>query len=288
MIRYFFDAYLPISGLSHLERDSNEFPTFNAMVGELMREETQSFLEHIIFDGAGDWKTALTAPYSFMNDKLANFYGINGVSGSHFRQVPTDANQRKGLLTHAGVMAGTIHSQKTNPVTRGAYVMKKLLCVNIPLPVGDVADEITPPDPNSGATARERFTKHSEDAVCRSCHNLIDPVGLVFENYDPIGLYRTHENNVRIDASGELPGTGVPVNNATELVTMIANDSRTYQCFAYNWANFAYGKTIGASESCIKDTVTKKFTSTGSNIKQLLVDLTQTDAFLYLPSSHRQ
>lgn len=288
MVRFFFDNYLPISSLTDLERDPQEFPTFSSRIGELMREETHAFLEHIIFDGPGDWPSALTAPYSFMNQPLAEFYGISGVFGDEFREVSINTEQRLGLLTQAGIMAGTTHSGKTNPVARGAYVMKKLLCVNIPLPTGDIADQIKPPDPSSGLTARERFGKHSSDPVCRNCHNLMDPVGLVFEHYDPVGLFRTHENNVLIDTSGELPGAGIPVNNALELVTAIAGDERTHQCFAYNWANFAYGKTIGASEACIKDDVETLFKSSDYNIQSLLLNLTQTDAFLYLPADHRQ
>ena len=116
----------------------------------------------------------------------------------------------------------------------------------------------------------------------------MDPVGLVFENYDPVGLYRTHENNVLIDATGELPGPGIPVNNALELVSAIADDPRTHQCFAYNWSNFAYGKTMGASEACINDAITIKFSESGNNVQSLLLELTQTDAFLYLPVDHRQ
>lgn len=288
MIRYFFDAYLPISALNHLERDPVTYPNFNALVGSLMREETQTFLEHVIFSGPGDWASALTAPYTYMNETLARFYGVSGIYGDQFQQVPLDTRQRLGVLTHAGIMAGTTHSGHTNPVVRGAYVMKKLLCVNIPLPTGDILEQIKPPDPSSGLTGRDRYSQHSQDPVCKTCHEKMDPVGLVFEHFDPVGLYRTHENHVLIDASGELPGTGIHVNNAIELVTAIADDPRTHQCFAYNWANFAYGKTLGASEACVKDTVTTNFAAKGYNIRSLLVDLTQTDAFLYLPADHRQ
>lgn len=288
MIRYFFDAYLPISSLNHLERDPVAYPNFNALIGSLMREETQTFLEHHIFAGPGDWASALTAPYTFMNETLAKFYGISGVYGDEFQEVPMDTSKRLGVLTHAGIMAGTTHSGHTNPVVRGAYVMKKLLCVNIPLPTGDILEQIKPPDPSSGLTGRDRYSQHSKDPVCKTCHEKMDPVGLVFENFDPVGLFRTHENNVLIDASGELPGTGIRVSNAVELVQAIADDPRTHQCFAYNWANFAYGKTIGASESCIKEEVTTRFAEKGYDIRTLLVDLTQTDAFLHLPSDHRQ
>lgn len=288
MIEYFFDSFLPISSLSNLERDPKLFPTFSAEIGSLMREEVHTLLQHVIFDGPGDWSSALTAPYSFMNEKLAKFYGVSGVSGNGFRLVQNNDNERLGFLTRAGVMAGTIHSAKTNPVVRGANIMKSMLCVDIPLPTGEVADLVTPPDPNSGATARDRFSQHSTDPVCKTCHKLMDPVGLVFEQFDPVGLFRTHENSVLIDTHGELPGRGVKVENALEMVEAIADDPRTYQCFSYNWANFAYGKTIGTNESCLKDSVEQAFVKSGYDVQVLLLDLTQTDAFLFLPKNHQQ
>ncbi len=288
MVRFFFDNYLPISGLSGLERDRTLFPNFNSEIGALMREETQQFLQYLIFDGPGDWPTALTAPYTFMNEKLADFYGVGGVQGEQFQQVPLDPSQRLGLLTQAGIMAGTTHSTTTNPVARGAYVMKKMLCVNIPFPTGAIAEDIKPPNPDSGATARERFLRHSSEPQCAGCHALMDPVGLVFEHYDPVGLFRTHENNELIDTSGGLPGTNIQVTTAVELVQAIANDERTHQCFAYNWANFAYGKTIGGGETCLKDNIEEMFIESGYDIQTLILNLTQTDSFLYLPQNHRQ
>ncbi len=288
MVEYFFDSFLPISGLSNLERDSELFPTFSAEVGALMRTEVHTLVQHVIFDGPGDWTSVLTAPYSFMDGKLASFYGVEGVSGDRFRKVDVDTNQRLGLLTRAGIMAGTIHSSKTNPVVRGANIVKQMLCIDIPLPTGDVADLITPPDPGSGATARDRFSRHSSDPVCQNCHKLMDPVGLVFEQFDPVGLFRTHENNTLIDTHGELPGSGVQVANAVEMVQAIADDPRTYQCFAYNWANFAYGKTIGVEESCLKSSIERAFVESDYNVKTLLLDLTQTQDFLFLPSNHQQ
>lgn len=283
MLEYFFDSLLPISSLQDLERDPALFPNFSAEIGAAMRAEIHALIQHVMFEGAGDWQSVLRANYSFVNGPLASFYGIGGVSGEQFQLVYTNPDQRKGILTSAGVMAGTTHSVKTNPVARGAYIMKKMLCTEIPLPTGDIADLVVPPDPSSGLTARERFSQHASDAVCQDCHKLMDPVGLVFEQYDPVGLFRTHENGIQIDASGELPGANIPVNNAIELVDAIAADPRTYQCFAHNWANFAYGKTLGGQESCLKDEVARVFEQENYDIQNLLVNLTQTDAFLYLP-----
>lgn len=283
VVRFFFDNLLPISALSALERDETRYPAYSASMGALMREETQTFLEHEIFEGPGTWHDALTAPYTFVNEELAAYYGIEGVTGEEFRKVDLDTSQRLGLLTQAGVVSGTIHSNETNPVTRGSFIVQKIMCIPIPLPTGDVAAEVKPPDPDSGATARERFSKHSEDPVCSGCHTLMDPVGLAFENYDAVGLWRDQENGVTIDASGAVPGVEGTASGPIELVQMIAGKPETEACFSLHWANFAYGRTLGGDDECVTTGIAERFAESGGDIQSLLLELTQTDAFLYLP-----
>ena len=282
-VRFFFDNLLPISALSALERDDTRYPKYTAAIGALMREETQTFLEYEIFEGPGTWPDALTAPYTFVNAELAAYYGIDGVTGDEFQKVDLDTTQRLGLLTHAGVVSGTIHSNETNPVTRGSFVVQKLMCREIPLPSGDVLAEVKPPDPDSGATARDRFSQHSEDPVCAGCHSQMDPVGLAFENYDAIGLWRDTENGVLIDASGQVPGVDGTTATPIELVRAIAEQPQTHDCFAQHWANFAYGQTLGEEAECITTGLAEQFAEAGYDIQTLLLNLTASDAFLYLP-----
>lgn len=283
VIRFFFDGLLPISGLNALERDSELYPTFSSEIGALMHEEVQRFLEYEIFEGSGTWSGALTAPYTFVNEPLANYYNMSGVSGDAFQKVPLDTSQRLGLLTQGGVLAGSIHSNMTNPVVRGAFIVKRLMCKHIPLPTGDTLLEVKPPDPDSGKTNRERYAAHAEDPTCRTCHQFMDPVGLAFENFDPVGLWRDTENGVVIDASGTLPGTGTPTEGPVDLVRKIAEAEDTHACFASKWANFAYGRTLSDGDSCLKEALSENFGESGFDIKKLLVALTQTEAFLYLP-----
>jgi hypothetical protein len=188
-------------------------------------------------------------------------------------------------LTHAGVLAGPIHTNHENPVVRGSFVVQKLLCNPIPFPSGDVAAKVTPPDPNSAATARQRFTQHSLDPVCRACHQNMDPVGYALENFDVIGQYRTQENGVTIDVSGQTALLGeTPFNGAIELGQRIAASEEAQKCFAGQWMNFGYGRTVVDDETCTITNVQNKFKETGYNIKELLLALTQSDAFLYLPT----
>ncbi len=281
VVRFFFDNALPISALQYLERSEERYPTYDAQVGAAMREEVQTFLEHVIFEGAGTWDHALTAPYTFVNGALAAFYGIDGVTGDDFVQVDVDPTQRLGLLTTAGMMAGTIHSNETNPVTRGAFITRGIMCNDIPLPTGDVAEDVVPPDPDSGATARERFNRHSEDPACAGCHAFMDPIGLAFENYDAVGLWRDQENGVTIDASGVLP-TGEEVSGPLEMAQGVANAAGTHACFVTHWSNFAYGRTATAADACTQERLIERFDASGHDIQQLLIDLTQTDDFLFL------
>lgn len=286
VIRFFFDNLLPISGLSDLQRDPSVFPAFSPEIGAAMREETQRFLEYEIFEGGGTWPSALTAPYTFVNGPLASFYGMTGVTGSEFVQVPLDTSQRLGLLTQAGVMAGTVTTNRSNPVLRGSFVINRLLCRKLSLPTDpEILALVQVPDDTSGATARERFSKHSSQAVCRSCHQYLDPIGFALENFDPIGQFRTEENGVPIDASGTLPGSDTPISGAVDLARWLADTAEAQSCFALHWLEFAQGRTMRREDACTREDVDAQFEQSGYDVKELLLSLTQTDAFLYYSDS---
>jgi hypothetical protein len=286
VIRFFFDNLLPINGLTDLQRDPEVFPTFSSDIGAAMREETQRFLEYEIFEGGGTWPSILTAPYTFVNGPLAEFYGMSGVTGDDFVQVPLDTSQRLGLLTQAGVMAGTVTTNRSNPVLRGSFVLNRLLCRKLSLPTDpEILAMVQVPDDTTGATARERFSKHSSQAVCRSCHQFLDPIGFALENFDPVGLYRTEENGVTIDASGTIPGNEEPIRGAVDLAHWLAETADSQSCFALHWLEFAQGRTLGPEDACTRAAVNAAFEESGYNVKEMLLSLTQTDAFLYYSGS---
>lgn len=282
VVRFFFDNLLPISGLSDAQRDPLLFPAFSSDIGAAMREETQRFLEYEIFEAGGTWPSILTAPYTFVNGALADFYGMTGVVGDDFVKVPLDTTQRLGLLTQAGVMAGTVTTNRSNPVLRGSFVINRLLCRKLSLPTDPaVLAMVQVPDDTTGATARERFSKHSSQPVCRSCHSLLDPIGFALENYDPVGQYRTEENGVAIDSITMMPGTGEAIEGGVGLARWLAQTSDAQSCFALHWLEFAQGRTLGRQDVCMREAVDAAFEGSGYNVKDMLLSLTQTDAFLY-------
>lgn len=301
-VAFFFDNFMPIADLAGLARDASLFPTWSSRVGLAMREEIQRVIEHEVFENTqssgphavGSWPALLTAPYTFVNEELFRVYGAstfaagNSVSGADFQKVDLNTGQRLGLLTLGGVMAGSTTSNRTNPVLRGIFVINKVMCMNLELPTG-----LTPPeiDPYSGKTARQRVAKHSQDAFCAACHRVIDPVGLPFENYDPIGGFRASEkwtdptSNVTydtpIDASGAVPGVEGLASNAVELARKLATSELVQNCFASHWMHFAYGRSLDEEDDCNTSSVRGAFKASDYNIKKLLLALTQTDAFLY-------
>jgi hypothetical protein len=278
-VRFFFDNLLPIQGLSTLTR--GDFPEFTGKLGSLMRQETQTFLEHEVFDG-GTWPQALTAPYTYVNEQLAAFYGITGVTGEAFQKVSLDGVKRAGLLTQAGMVAGPIHSNETNPVVRGAFVLNRLMCVKVSLPPASLGP-IVPPDAKAGGTARDRFTAHSSNPQCAGCHKMLDPIGFALENFNAIGQWQDQENGQAINVTVDSPQLGT-FSGAVELGKKLAEYPDAQVCFASNWANYAYGRGTEDQDACTLQQLQERFTATNYNIKELLVQLAQTDTFLYLPA----
>jgi hypothetical protein len=280
VVRFFFDSLLPIQALGSLTRTEN-YGGFTQEIGHLMRQETQTFLQDQVFNG-GSWTAALTAPHTFVNDKLAAFYGIANVTGSEFRQVPLDGQKRAGLMTQAGMLAGPIHSDPNNPVVRGAFVLNKLLCVKISTPPPELGP-IVPPDPNIGGTSRDRYTEHSKSPACKGCHTMLDPIGFALENFNSVGQWQDMENGKVIDVTVESPQLGA-FSGAVELGKKMAESPEVQGCFVTNWANYAYGRGTDEQDACTMDQLKTQFQAKSSNIKELLLELSQTNTFLYMPA----
>jgi hypothetical protein len=309
VVGYFFENIVPTKEINDTPRDPGQYPMWSSAIGVLMQQETAMLLDYEVFDpaGSGTWPGILTAPYTFVNQALAAYYGMPAVTGEAFQRVPLDTTQRLGFLTHGGVMAGLTHSNHTNPVTRGAYIVNQLMCRGIELP-SNVA--VQPPDPYSAATTRERFSLHSKNPTCAGCHMQLDPLGFALENFDAVGMYRTTENAVTIDASGEVPDmpggdfgtcesgiscagkaegtkyqTACNGSCATELVRRLATNEEVMACFPQRWLDYAYGQTLekdSPDDTCNREALTQSFVASGYNVKQLLVAISQTDGFLYV------
>ena len=206
LVNNFAAQWLYLRNLDSAKPDSRLFPDFDDNLRQAFRRETELLFESVVKDNRSVLDL-LRADYTFLNERLAKHYGIPNVYGSHFRRVELGPNHvRGGLLGQGSIMTVTSYANRTSPVRRGQWILENLLGTPVPPPPVNV-----PPLPENepGAkilTMRERMVQHRANAVCASCHQLMDPVGLATENFDAIGRYRTQsEAGGPVDASGGLP-----------------------------------------------------------------------------------
>ncbi|MEP7049607.1 MAG: DUF1592 domain-containing protein [Pseudomonadota bacterium] len=282
VVRYFHGMLLGTLGLDHLERDAGYYPTFKPGMGALFRQETEKFLDEVVWKGSGDLVGIFTAPYTFVNGPLATFYGLPGITGDAFQKVMLDGSRRAGLLTQASILTVTTPGSRTDPVVRGKWVYTKLLCGKVGDPPANVPKL---PEPTPGQSVRDRLAMHRAVEPCKSCHTLMDPIGFGFEHYDGVGLWRDQDNALPIDDSGEIKGTDAAgtFHGPTELGQKLAKSQAVRSCFVGDWLTFAYGRAETPADSCSRNKLEQAFSASGGNIKALLISLTQTDAFLYRP-----
>jgi hypothetical protein len=280
-IGLFFTEWLRLRNVDKLQKDTALFPSFDLSMGQALREQVELFAQSVILDDGGTSTDLFTAPYTFVNSKLAPLYGVPAPAGSGMMRVSLDPAKRAGLLTHAALLATFAHQNQTDPVSRGKFVRESVLCGTVPAPPPDL--EASAPVVTPGMTTRERFKKHQEDPGCGGCHVLMDPIGLGFENYDPIGQWRDLDNGLPVDATGEVVGTDVAgeFDGAVELSKKLAASDETMACFAKTWLRFALGRSEQPDDAGGLAVIGQRFEAAGSKISELLVAITQTNTFRY-------
>ncbi len=277
----FYTEWLRLRYIDRLQKDTSLFPDFDLTMGPLLREQVERFVQAVILEDGGTATDLLTAPYTFVNDELGAIYGVEGPPGSTLTRVDLDPTQRAGLLTHAAVLATLAHQNQTDPVSRGKFIRESVLCDIVPPPpVGLV---VNPPVVEPGTTTRERFAQHQEDPTCAACHALMDPIGLGFEHYDPLGQWRDMDNGGMVDATGEIVGTDVAgtFDGAVELSQKLANSEQVMDCFAKTWLRFSLGRSEREEDHGALEVVGDKFAASGFKMSELLVALTETETFRY-------
>jgi hypothetical protein len=281
----FHEQWLRLSTLEVVNKDASLFPEFDDDYKQWIAEETLAFLDHLVFDGGGSFRTMFLAEFSFRNPELAAIYGEPAPSGTGFERTAVDTSHRVGLLGHASILSVTSKRNQTSPILRGKLVREQFLCNTMPEPPPNV--DTTPPDVSPDATTRERFAQHTADPACRSCHEYLDPIGFGLEHFDPIGRWRGDENGLPIDATGELvdvDGTDTPFDGVHELAALLADSEQAHQCFVDQWFTFAHGRAPTAGDDCSVSYLADQFSGSDYDIMTLLVELTQTDAFRYRSS----
>jgi hypothetical protein len=277
--------WLGIGDMNGVNKDPQRFPQFGATLVADMLAETATFADHVVRRGDGLLSTLFTADFSFPRGGLFGIYGVTQPAGfTPGTQAALNPSERAGLLTQAAFLATHAHPDQTSPVHRGIAVRESLLCQPLGSPPANV--NTMPPPLSDTTSTRDRFAAHNADPTCASCHTLIDPIGVLFENYDPIGAYRTREGNTTVDASGEVVGgTGSlagPLVGAVELGRRLAASRQAGDCLANQWFRYALGRMEANDDACSLQTIHEGFAASGGNVRQLLTKLAQSDAFRHV------
>ncbi len=242
LIDNFFGQWLELRNLESIHPDPDEFPQFNAQLRRAMATETRLFVQSVMRNDSSILDF-INGKYTFVNERLAKFYGIPGVSGNEFRRVPLDGDERSGVLTQASVLTVTSYPTRTSPVLRGKWILENVLNMPPPPPPPGVGSIDAKPGATAG-TMRQQMERHRADPMCAGCHTRMDPLGFAFENYNAIGQWRTHDAGQVIDSSGSLPG-GKLFKGSSELKEILMGNRDTFaECLAEKVMVYALGRGL--------------------------------------------
>jgi len=291
-VKPFLQQWLGLDRLDFFPVDGRKFPRYDAVTSAAVRQEIPRTFAHLLRENA-PLSDLLAADYVIANGALARYYGLDGVFGDEFRRVPLPAGSpRGGLLGMAAVHVMGGNGDATNPVERGAWVLRKLL-----------DDPPPPPPPNIPAigrlsgqvlTTRERLAAHQEAPQCASCHRRIDPIGFGLENFDAAGGWRTEDTyqvviNGRPDPKRKKSWTIDPAGafhkgsvfaDFFELRDLIAARPEAFaRGFTSALVEYALGRPCGFSDEPLVQSIVAAAVSDGYAIRSFIHALVASEPF---------
>jgi hypothetical protein len=279
-LRAFVTEWLGLQHLDTVSKDPMVFTSFSNDVPAAAREETLSLAEHLALTRDGDFRDLLTTRETFVNRRLASIYNVRAplqtrADGFGLVTIPDDS-PRRGLLGHVSILALAAHPTSTSPTLRGKFIREALLCNEVPMPPVNVNTAL--PEPAAGLrTMRERLSRHQADPSCRSCHTLLDPIGLALEHFNGIGSWRPTDVGAAIDASGSLDG--VSYRDALGLGQTIHDAPGFPRCVTTRLYRFAYGRHETDGEEAEVSRLAQDFAYGGYRLRRLMSQIATSAAF---------
>jgi hypothetical protein len=282
LVDNFGGQWLQTRRLAAMTPDRQLFPTFDEELRQAMQQETDLFFTEVMHQDQSVLDF-IDADYTFLNERLARHYGIDGVEGREFRKVTLSGEQpamrhRGGVLTMASVLSITSNPTRTSPVKRGKYVMENLLGTPPPPPPPNV-----PELPEGGAalrgTLKQRMEQHRSNAACAICHKQMDAIGFGLENFDAVGAWREQDGPLPIDASGEL-GVGKSFNGPEELKRLLkAKPGLFIRCLTDRMLTYALGRGLEEFDECTIERIAHAVEKDSYRFSSLVIAIVQSDAF---------
>ncbi len=277
LVDNFGGQWLFLRNLAQFAPDEEVFPEFDESLRAAMQNETELFIQHIVQEDRSILEF-INADYTFVNKRLAQHYGIAGISGEEFQRVSLKGTQRGGLLTQASILTITSNPTRTSPVKRGKWVLDNILGTPPPPPPPNV------PELKEGkelkGTLRQRMEQHREEVLCASCHARMDPIGFGFENFNAIGLYRGIDGKEKIDPTGALI-SGERFSGPAELRSLIVNKRRKefVHCLSEKLLTYALGRGLDWYDKCSTESVMKAVEKGNCRFSSLVMGVVKSPGF---------
>jgi hypothetical protein len=272
----FSGQWLTLRSLANVNPDPKVFPTFDADLRAAMRKETELFFEAILTEDRSILDF-IDADFSFVNERLAKHYGIDGVKGTNFRRIKLPAN-RGGILTQASILTLTSYPARTSPVQRGKWVLETVFNTPPPPPPEDVP--ALEEQKQLKGSLRQVMEQHRTNPVCASCHQRMDPIGFGFENYDAIGRWRDKDGGFVIDPSGVLPD-GKTFKGPAELKTILRSKKELFaRCLSEKVLTYALGRGLEYYDKCAVDKILVELQKSDYRFSTLLAEVVKSEPFL--------
>lgn len=273
----FAGQWLGLRSLEILQPDREKFPTFTEELREDMRTETERFFEHVV---SADRPVTdfLLGDYTFVNERLARHYGIEGVEGNDFVRVSLSGTPRQGVLTHGSILTLTSNPTRTSPVKRGKWVLDNLLA-SPPPPAPPNVPELEAGEKLEG-TLRQRMEKHRDNAMCASCHERMDPIGFAFEHFDGIGAWRERDGSEPVETAGSL-NSGEAFQDHRQLNQILASAKRDdfLRCLSEKLLTFALGRGLEYYDRPAVQAITRQLESGDGRFSTLVMGVVDSVPF---------
>ncbi|MGH9723325.1 MAG: DUF1592 domain-containing protein [Bryobacteraceae bacterium] len=273
----FAGQWLETRNLEVVKPDPQKFPQWNPELREAMKTETRMFFESLLRENR-PLADFLDARYTFLNERLAKHYGVDGVKGPDFRRVDLATDQRGGILSHASVLTVSSYPTRTSPVIRGKYVLQNILGAPPPAPPPDVPALDEEAVGNAGSL-RQQLEKHRSNAICASCHNRMDVLGFGLENYDAIGRWRTMDGKFAVDSSGTLPN-GKSFSTPAEMRTLLKDNLEDFaRCLTGKMLIYSLGRGLQRYDARTVEDIQRKVAVSGYRFQDVIHEIVRSLPF---------
>src|SRR4029077_4761486 len=242
-----------------------------------MKTETRMFFENALRENR-PLSDFLDARYTFLNEKLAKHYGIEGVTGPDFRRVDLTTDQRGGILSHASVLTVSSYPTRTSVVLCGKYILDNILG-SPPPPAPPDVPQLDEKSVGTTASLRQQMEKHRADAMCASCHNKMDPLGFGLENYDGIGKWRTMDGKFAVDASGVMPN-GKGFTNPGQMRSVLQSQLPQFsRRVVEKMLTYSLGRGLGPYDRRTIDDIDRRLAASSYGFQTLIFEIVRSLPF---------